>query len=177
MLSRTKTKKKCTPKHFTPEHQRHARSKVSSESCSRNGAKGAKATRAKYGEEFLFERWHAWKLANPSRPEQSVIGILTQLGIEFEREKRLGNSLYTVDFYLLATGHAIEVDSRIHTRLDAEKRKRQAATKRKLLKQQGIECLTVWDKELCAGDLTPVARKIKDFIAQVQRSEENGYAR
>src|SRR5262245_58797657 len=96
MLSRAKTKKKYTPKHFTPEHQRHARSKVSSELCSRNGAKGARATIAKYGEEFLFDRWHAWKLANPSRPEQLVIGILTRLGIEFEREKRLGKSLYTV---------------------------------------------------------------------------------
>lgn len=47
---------KRSPAHFTPEHQRYARSRVSSDSCARNGAKGARATIAKYGEEFLFER-------------------------------------------------------------------------------------------------------------------------
>jgi hypothetical protein len=59
-----------------------------------------------------------------------------------------------------------EVNSQIHTRLNAEKRKRQAATKRELLKQHRIPCLFVWDVELFQEDLSPVIRKIEGFIAQ-----------
>jgi hypothetical protein len=114
----------------------------------------------------LFKRWHAWKLANPSRPERLMIDLLTRLEIEFEREKRIGDSLYSVDFYLTNTGQAIEVNSQIHTRLNAEKRKRQAATKRELLKRHRIPCLFVWDVELFQEDLSPVIRKIEGFIAQ-----------
>ncbi len=163
-MSGKQKKKKSAPKHFTSEHQRHARSRVSSESCSRNGAKGAKVTIERYGVDSLFKRWQAWKLANPSRPERLMIDILKRLNITFEREKRLGESLYTVDFYLPATGQAIEVDSRIHTQLDVEKRKRQAATKRKLMSDLRIPCLFVWDTELFRDDPAPVIRKIEDFI-------------
>ncbi len=82
------------------------------------------------------------------------------------KTKRIGDSLYSMDFYLTETRQAIEVNSRLHTRLDAEKRKRQAATKRELLKQSRIPCLFVWDVELSHDDLSPVIRKIEDFIAQ-----------
>jgi hypothetical protein len=50
--------------------------------------------------------------------------------------------------------------------LNAEKRKRQAATKRELLKQHSIPCLFVWDVDLFQEDLSSVIRKIEDFIAQ-----------
>jgi len=114
----------------------------------------------------LFKRWQAWKLANPSRPERLMIDLLTGLKIEFEREKRIGDSLYSMDFYLTDTRQAIEVNSQIHTRLNAEKRKRQAAAKRELLKQHSIPCLFVWDVELFQEDLSSVIRKIEDFIVQ-----------
>ena len=165
-MSQTKTKKRGAPKHFTREHQQYARSKVSSESCSINGAKGARGTIDRHGVDALFKRWQAWKLANPSRPERLMIDLLTRLKINFEREKRVGDSLYSIDFYLTDTGQAIEVNSQIHTRLNAEKRKRQAATKRELLKQHRIPCLFVWDMELFQEDLSPVIRKIEDFIVQ-----------
>jgi very-short-patch-repair endonuclease len=168
----TKTMKRSAPKHFTREHQQYARSKVSSESCSINGAKGARATIERHGVDALFKRWQAWKLANPSRPEQLMIDILTRLKIKFEREKRIGDSLYSMDFYLTDTRQAIEVDSPVHTRLNAEKRKRQAATKRELLEQHRIPCLIIWDAELFRDDSSPVIRKIEDFIAQV--SERGG---
>jgi hypothetical protein len=99
-MSGKQKKKRGAPKHFTREYQQHARSKVSSESCSRNGAKGAKVTIERYGVDTLFKRWHAWKLANPSRPERLMIDILTGLKIEFECEKRIGDSLYSMYFYL-----------------------------------------------------------------------------
>jgi hypothetical protein len=165
-VSQTKAKKRSAPKHFTREHQQYARSKVSSESCSINGAKGARATIERHGVDVLFKRWHAWKLANPSRPERMMIDLLTRLKIAFEREKRVGASLYSIDFYLTVTGQAIEVNSQIHTRLNTEKRKRQAATKRELLKQHRIPCLFVWDVELFQEDWSPLIRKIEDFIAQ-----------
>jgi hypothetical protein len=53
----------------------------------------------------------------------------------------------------------------IHTRLDVEKRKRQAATERKPLEQQAIECLTVWDRALCTDELRPEP-EIEGFIAR-----------
>ncbi|MCI0393256.1 MAG: hypothetical protein MOB07_31390 [Acidobacteria bacterium] len=163
-MQRGQKKKREAPKHFTSEHQRHARSKVSSESCSRNGEKGARVTIERHGVDALFKRWHAWKLANPSRPERLMIDILKGLNVNFEREKRLGESLYTVDFYLPATGQAIEVDSHIHTQLNVEKRKRQAETKRKLMSDLSIPCLFVWDTELFRDDPSPVIRKIEDFV-------------
>jgi very-short-patch-repair endonuclease len=165
-MSQTKTKRRSAPKHFTREHQQYARSRVSSESCSINGAKGARVTIERHGVDALFMRWQAWKLANPSRPEWLMIDLLTGLKIEFEREKRIGDSLYSMDFYLTDTLQAIEVNSQIHTRLNAEKRKRQAATKCELLKQHSIPCLFVWDVELFQEDLSSVIRKIEDFIAQ-----------
>jgi len=63
----------------------------------------------------LFKRWQAWKLANPSRPERLMIDLLTGLKIEFEREKRIGDSLYSMDFYLTDTRQPIEVNSQIHS--------------------------------------------------------------
>ena len=71
-----------------------------------------------------------------------------------------------MDFYLTDTGQAIEVNSQIRTRLNAEKRKWQAATKRELLKHYRIPCLFLWDGELFQEDLSPVIRRIEDFIAQ-----------
>jgi very-short-patch-repair endonuclease len=94
-----------------------------------------------------------------------MIDLLTRLNIEFEREKRIGDSLYSMDFYLTETHRAIEVNSQIHTRLNAEKRKRQAATKRELLERHRISCLFVWDVELFQEDLSQVIRKIEGFIA------------
>jgi len=114
-MSGRQKKKRGAPKHFTREYQQHACSRVSSESCSRNGAKGAKVTIERYGVDALFKRWQAWKLANPSRPERLMIDLLTRLKIEFEREKRIGVSLYSMDFYLTDTRQAIEVNSQIHS--------------------------------------------------------------
>jgi very-short-patch-repair endonuclease len=166
-MSGKQKKKRGAPKHFTREYQQHARSRVSSESCSRNGAKGAKVTIERYGVDALFKRWQVWKLANPSRPERLMIDLVTRLKIKFKREQRIGDSLYSIDFYLADTHQAIEVNSQIHSRLNAEKRKRQAATKRELLKQYHIPCLLVWDMELFQEDLSSVIKNIEDFIAQV----------
>jgi very-short-patch-repair endonuclease len=92
-----------------------------------------------------------------------MIGILSALKIAFEREWRIADTLYAVDFYLPETRQAIEVHSRIHEQFDAEKRRRQDACKRKLLKKSGIECLTVWDREL-VRDADGVIQKVRRFV-------------
>lgn len=163
--------KKRKPKHFTREQQQRARSKVSSESCARNGAKGARVTIERYGVDALFKRWQAWKLSNPSRPEALMIGVLTRLGVKFEREKRIDDSLYSMDFYLPDTRQAIEVDSRIHKHLDAGKRERNAKTKSAMLRRLGIACLVVWDTELLSDDLTAFSRKIEKFVSKRHRQQ------
>ena len=70
-----------------------------------------------------------------------------------------------MDNFALAIRQAIKVNSQIHTRFNAEKGKRQAVTKREPLKRHSIPCLFVWDVELFQKDLSPVIKKIADFIA------------
>jgi very-short-patch-repair endonuclease len=163
-----KRKSRKSPAHFTPEFQRWARSHVSSASCAKNGAKGFSATLAKHGPDPAFNGARQWRLNHPSSNELLMMGILARLGVTYEREYRLGNSLYTIDFFLHATGQAIEVNSRIHTQLNVEKRKRQAAQKRKLMRDLRIPCLVIWDTEL-TRDADAVIRKVRRFVGRTAR--------
>jgi hypothetical protein len=163
--AKAKGKSRKSPAHFTPEFQRRARACVSSASCAKNGAKGFKATLEKHGPDPAFNGARQWRLTHPSSNELIMIGVLSRLGIQYEREYRLGTSLYTLDFYLPATAQGIEVNSHIHTQLDAEKRERQAATKRKLMADLRIPCLFVWDTEL-VRDVEKVIRKVKRFVGR-----------
>ena len=165
--AKPKGKVRKAPHHFTPEFQRWARGHVSSESCRINGPKGFKATLQKHGPDVAFNGARQWRLKNPSSNERLMIGILSRLGIAYEREYRLADSQYTVDFYLPSTKQAVEVDSRIHEQFDVEKRRRQAACKRKLLREGRIVCLTIWDTEL-AGDVEGVIQKVRRFVARAR---------
>src|SRR5215510_2775108 len=107
----------ATPKHLTREHQRRARSKVSSISCARNGSLGAKATIAKHGFGKFFESWRKWKLEHPSQPELVIIDILDGLNVAYEREWQLQPSFLTLDFYLPKICAGIEFQGRIHGQL------------------------------------------------------------
>jgi hypothetical protein len=166
--AKPKGKSRKAPAHFTPEFQRWARKHVSSESCAKNGAKGFSATLAKHGPDVAFHGARQWRLGHPSNNELLMMGILSRLGIAYEREYRLGTSLFTIDFYLPAIARGIEVNSRIHTELDVEKRKRQAASKRKLMSDLRIPCLFVWDTEL-TGDVEAVIRKVRRFVERAAR--------
>lgn len=155
--------KRKAPAHFTSEFQRWARGHVSSKSCAINGAKGFKATAQKHGPDVAFHGARQWRLDHPSSNELCMIGILSRLRIEYEREHRLGKTQYTVDFYLPSTNQAIEVDSRIHEQFDAEKRRQRKARKQKLLADLHIPCLFIWDAEL-TRDVDAVIRKVKSFV-------------
>src|SRR5438094_440530 len=85
---------------FTSVSQRHARRYLTSEQAAANGRRGAQATISRYGPAFLFEKCRQYRLANPSRLELQMIGILSRMGINCSREHRIGASLFTLDFYL-----------------------------------------------------------------------------
>jgi len=138
----------AAPKHLTSEHQRRARSKVSSISCARNGSLGAKATIAKHGYEKFFAAWRKWKLEHPSQPELVLIGILNRLNVDYEREWQLQPSFLTLDFYLKEICAGIEFHGSIHGQLKQEQREQNDAKKRELLADAGIETLWIEHYEL-----------------------------
>jgi len=80
----------------------------------RNGKKGAERTIALHGYKSLFEGCRRSRLANPSPNELVMMGLLKQLRLECEREYVLGETLYTLDFYLAKYWLGIEVDGSIH---------------------------------------------------------------
>jgi hypothetical protein len=159
----------ATPKHLTSEHQRRARSKVSSSSCARNGSLGAKATIAKHGFGKFFESWRKWKLAHPSQPELVIIGILNRLNVVYEREWQLQPSFLTLDFYLPAIHVGIEFHGRIRGQLKQEQREANDAKKRELLATAGIE--TLWIDHTEMGDTEALAEKIREFVGSRERMQ------
>jgi very-short-patch-repair endonuclease len=169
--AKPKGKARKAPPHFTRAFQQWARSHVRRESCAINGAKGFSATLAKHGPDVAFNGARQWRLDHPSSNELRMIGILSRLGIAYEREYRLGKTQYTVDFYLPSTNQAVEVDSRIHEQFDAEKRRRRSACKRKLLREGGIKCLTIWDEEL-VRDADGVIQKVRRFVERARGSSK-----
>lgn len=158
------------PAHFTSEHQRMARSKVSRESCSRNGKLGARATIAKHGFARFFEHWRKWKLQNPSGPELVIIDILDDLAVTYEREWQLEPSFLTLDFYFQDLRKGIEFHGRIHGQLKQQQREANDAKKRELLEQAGIECLWIEHTELT--DLQEISEKIERFLSPATVTED-----
>src|SRR5262245_38743276 len=77
---------KTRAKQFDSAYQRAARRKVSSESCQRNGRKGAERTIEVHGYKALFEGARRKRLANPSPNELVMIGLLKTLKLKCERE-------------------------------------------------------------------------------------------
>lgn len=81
------------------------------------GSLGAKAYIRKYGYISFFRLARAWRLANPSRPERTMMAILERMGVEYEREAMvLGEQIpVAVDFYLPdCNDSVIEVLGRVH---------------------------------------------------------------
>src|SRR5262249_11292844 len=149
-------------KRLTSEHQRRARSKVSSISRARNGSLGAKATIAKHGFGKFFESWRKWKLAHPSKPELEIIDILDGLNVTYEREWQLQPSFLTLDFYMPSLRKGIEFHGRIHGQLKQEQREQNDAKKRELLASAGVETLWIDHRDL--EDLAVLIEKIRRFL-------------
>ena len=155
-------------KQFTGDSQRAARRAVSPESCRRNGAKGAAATRDKYGERFLFEKWRKWKIDHPSQGELLLIGIFGRLGIAVEREWEIGDSCLSIDFKIADLPAAVEFHGRIHEVFEQEKREARDARKRELLASLGVECLWLTPEDL--KDVQALALRINEFVKVMGRS-------
>src|SRR5262249_22254845 len=168
LIQSTGAEPMAIPKHLTREHQRRARSIVSSSSCARNGSLGAKATIAKHGFGKFFAAWRAWKLEHPSKPELVIIGILARLNVTYEREWQLQPSFLTLDFYLPAARVGIEFHGRIHGQLKQEQREQNDAKKRELLASAGIE--TLWIDHTEMNDIEALTDKIREFVTSQEKA-------
>jgi len=100
-----------------PEHQRRA-GKRSAEvnDMAALGHKGAMVYIRRYGYGKLFRLARAWRLENPSSHEQTVMAMLDEMGLCYEREAEvLGEDAFvSVDFYLSDLGKFVEVNGRVH---------------------------------------------------------------
>jgi len=152
-------------KQFDSAYQRAARRKVSSASCAKNGRKGAERTIELHGYQALFEGCRRKRLANPSKCELVMIGLLKQIGLRYEREYVLGETLYTLDFYVAAHGLGIEVDGSIHDpgKPDQAKRIQHAERKAALCRCMGIRLIRIHHTELAGDDLSAVINKIREI--------------
>jgi very-short-patch-repair endonuclease len=152
-------------KQFTPASQRAARRKVSRESCRRNGAKGAARTIELHGYKALFEGSRRSRLANPSPNELVMMGLLKTLKLRYEREYVLGETLFTLDFYVPDHKLGIEVDGSIHDpgKPDEAKRIQHAERKAALCRCMKITLIRIHHSELAGDDLGDVIAKIEEF--------------
>jgi len=156
-------------KQFTSASQRAARRKVSRESCQRNGAKGAARTIEIHGYKKLFEGARRKRLANPSKTELVMIGLLKTLGLRYRREYVLGKTLYTLDFYLAKYKLGIEVDGSIHDpgKPGEAKRLEHDAQKARLCRCMGIKLIRIHHSELKDDDLGGVIAKIEEIAGEM----------
>src|SRR4030095_8683172 len=105
---------KTSAQSCTPSYQKAARRKLPSERAAANGSRGAQRTIQLHGYKALFEGSRRKRLANPSPNELVMMGLLKTIGLKYEREYVLGETLFTLDFYVAAYRLGIEVDGSIH---------------------------------------------------------------
>lgn len=150
---------------FTPAYQRRTRARLSSEKAAENGRRGAERTIALHGHKALFEGCRRSRLANPSPSELVMIGLLKTLGLSYEREYQLGETLYTLDFYLAERRLGIEVDGSIHDegKPDAARRIQHAERKIEICRAMSIKLIRVHHSELGGDDLAGVIAKIREI--------------
>jgi very-short-patch-repair endonuclease len=155
-------------KQFTSASQRAARRKVSSESCRRNGKKGAERTIELHGYKALFEGCRRSRLANPSPNELVMMGLLKTLKLKYEREYVLGETLFTLDFYVADHRLGIEVDGSIHDpgKPDQAKRIQHAERKAAICRCMGIKLIRIHHSELRGDDLSAVIAKIEEIAGK-----------
>jgi very-short-patch-repair endonuclease len=151
-------------KAFTSVYQRRARANVSRESCRRNGARGARRTIELHGYTALFEGARRKRLAKPSQCDLVMIGILKTLGLKYKREYPLGETLFTLDFFLPKLRVGIEVDGSIHDegKPDYERRKEQEARKARICSCLRIDLVRIHHSEL-GDDLAGAIAKIREI--------------
>lgn len=152
-------------KQFTSSSQRAARRKVSRESLQRSGAKGAARTIELHGYKALFEGCRRSRLANPSPNELVMMGLLKTLKLKYEREYVLGETLFTLDFFIAEHRLGIEVDGSIHDpgKPDEAKRIQHAERKAAICRCMGIKLIRIHHTELKDDDLSAVIAKIEEI--------------
>jgi very-short-patch-repair endonuclease len=148
---------------FDSAYQRRARRGLSSEAAAANGRKGAERTIELHGYKALFEGCRQKRLEYPSPCELVMMGLLKTMKLEFEREYVLGETLYTLDFYLPKSRLGIEVDGSIHDKGKPGEAKRIQCAERKaaLCRAMSIKLIRVHHSELAGDDLSAVINRIQ----------------
>jgi hypothetical protein len=159
-------------------YQRHIRSKVSSESCAKNGAKGFAALVAAGKGNLAGEKAADWRYEHPSDLERLVLGALQRLLPEYDissrqyREVKVGR--FYVDFKL---GYiAIEVNddtwhlnSASFTGIDVESRD---AGKYAYLREQGLTVIILAEKAVRNGEAEQMLTQLKPSILEQLEEQE-----
>jgi very-short-patch-repair endonuclease/general stress protein YciG len=155
-----------------PEHQRRAgRRSAEVNNMAALGRKGARAYIRRYGYGKLFRLARAWRLENPSRHEQTVMAMLDEMGLRYEREAEvLGEDTFvSVDFHLPGLGRIIEVNGRVHydpmfdhPRYPETRRAKEEERLRRLLKAS-FEVLVIDHRDLEA-DEEAIRQQLVEFV-------------
>lgn len=95
-------------KAFTPEYQRAARARQSSESLAERGRKGYNALVAKLGKAGALQIVAEYRREHPSRYETQLAAALDDAGIPYRREVVIGEAI--ADFVIDETATVIEVN-------------------------------------------------------------------
>jgi len=162
-------------KQFTSSSQRHASKHVSREARVANGRKGAARTIELHGYKALFEGSRRKRLANPSPCELVMMGLLKTMKLRYEREYVLGETLFTLDFYLAEYKLGIEVDGSIHDKgkPDEAKRIQHAQRKAVLCRSMGIKLIRIHHSELRGDDLGGVIAKIEEIAGRCDAGKQS----
>jgi very-short-patch-repair endonuclease len=153
---------KARAKQFTSASQRSARKHLSPEKAAENGRRGAARTIELHGYKALFDGCRRKRLANPTPTELVMMGLLKTLGLKYRREHQLGETLFTLDFYLAKFRLGIEVDGSIHDagKPGEAKRIQHAERKDALCQAMKIKLIRIHHSELADDDLSDVINKI-----------------
>lgn len=94
-----------------------------------------------------------------------MMGLLKTLGLRYEREYCLGETLYTLDFFVAEHKLGIEVDGSIHDKgkPDEAKRIQHAERKEALCRSMNIKLIRIHHTELAGDDLAGVIAKIQEI--------------
>ncbi len=163
------------PARFTdPTYQRYAQSFRTHRSLSEAGRKGYDVTLARYGPDFVLDRVADWRRANPSREEERLHTVLTDIGVDpYEKEYRVAPLRVWADVAWPKRGQIIEVYGGVHVgplfdpdgTIAAHDRAR-----KERIEAQGWEVLVVTDEDLCRENLPGTIAVIRDFL---DREEPN----
>lgn len=151
-------------------YQKYIRSKVSSESCKRNGKLGYAATVAAGKSDIAGKKAADWRFDNPSDLEQIIMTVLQKLELPVDRSYReVSVGKYYADFKY--GNIIIEVnDDTWHTNAASFKSnvdvESHDAKKYAYLRSEGYTIITLAEKDVRSGVASQILIEIQDTLKE-----------